>query len=108
MKPKVSVKNHLCGIWVASNPDDTDDYFEAEYHISVQKGKFHVIGIDKLDDEEFVISNVKWNGIWLTFKTLMPSTRRIGFMKMRTVSQNEIELKFTFTVTETWRRKSKE
>ena len=107
MKQQVRSKHPLCGVWVASNPDETNDYFEAEYRISVEKGKFHVAGIDRMDDEQFVISNIKWKGDCLTFSTLMPSTGRRGIMKMRIISRNEIELKFTFTVTEIWRRKKK-
>ena len=109
MNPVHSVdsKHPLCGVWIASDQNETGDYYLAEYCVSVVDGNFQVTGLDKSHDEKFVISDVSWDGHCLTFKTLMPSTKRRGFMKIRIVDTNQIELEFTFTETEIWRRKSK-
>jgi hypothetical protein len=95
-------RHPLCGTWIASS-DDTDDY-GVEYSISVVDGEFHVAGVDHADDEQFAISEVHWDGEWLTFTSFMPSTQRRGHSRMRYLDTNEIEFLFTFTVREIWRR----
>jgi hypothetical protein len=101
-KLPVDAQNPLCGTWVASS-ENTDDY-GAEYSISVVDGEFCVAGVDRADDEQFDISEIQWDGEWLTFSSFMPSTLRRGHSRMRYLGTGEIEFFFTFTIREIWRR----
>jgi len=103
-KSPVDERHPLCGTWIASS-EDTDDYVRSEYSITVADGGFRVTGIDCSDGEQFVISDVQWDGEWLAFTSFMPSTRRRGLNRMRHLDTHEIEFLFTFTVQEIWRRK---
>ena len=84
---------------------ETAECTKAEYSVTVAGGKFSVTGIDQSDGEEFVISNIQWDGEWLSFSSLMESTQRRGVSRIRYVDTNEVEFVFTFTETETWRKK---
>jgi hypothetical protein len=104
IKAPIDERHPLCGTWIASS-EDTDDYFRSQYSITALDGEFRVTGIDCGDGEQFVISDVQWDGEWLTFKSFMPSTKRRGVNRMRFIDTHEIEFLFTFTVREIWRRK---
>ena len=102
-KLPVDERHPLCGTWIASS-ENTGDY-GAEYSITAVGGEFRVTGIDRADDEQFVISDIQWDGEWLTFTSFMPSTQRRGHSRMRYLDTGEIEFLFTFTVREIWERK---
>jgi hypothetical protein len=106
MDTSLSINEHhpLCGTWVAPS-EDTDDYLRAEYRITATNGEFQISAVDRGDDEQFVISDIQWDGEWLSFTSYMPSTQRQGQNRMRYIDTNEIEFLFTFTVRELWRRK---
>ncbi len=101
MKP---LPKGLLGKWAHTAPWDSDDYL-AEYTIA-QKGKtLSVAGVDLNDGEKFKISGVTWDGRWLRFKSLMPSTGRVGLNEFRLKANGKIESRFTFTVLEEMERK---
>jgi hypothetical protein len=106
MPTKLPVDEHhpLCGTWY-DHSQDTDDYVRAEYTVTAVDGQFQVSAVDRSDHEAFVISDVCWDGEWLSFTSFMPSTRRRGHNRMRYLDTHEIEFLFTFTVREVWRRK---
>jgi hypothetical protein len=102
----VTADHPLCGTWVAGDFENTDEYQEAEYSVSVVAGQFHVAAVDMMDSEAFVIMDVSYDGEWLSFTSLVPSTQRRGRSRIRLVDQDKIEFVFTFTVTEHWKRKN--
>jgi hypothetical protein len=95
--------NPLCGVWRYLE-DDSDDYFRAEYTVSVSNGAFQVSGIDRSDGEAFEISDISWNGVTLSFHSYVPSTARCGISQIRYVGDGKVEFLFTFTVLEVWGR----
>ena len=101
--PSVDESNPLCGVWRVDGAD-SDDYYRAEYTISVSDGQFRVSAIDRSDEEEFEISDVAWNGVTLGFHSYVPSTERCGINQMRYLGDGKIEFLFTFTVREIWAR----
>lgn len=92
------------GQWCHALPWDSDDYL-AIYEVSGNPSSPVVSGWDTSDGENFIVSNVIWDGSVLSFETLMPSTNRRGINKFRLVDDNTIESEFTFTVVETMKRK---
>ena len=97
-------KEHsLEGKWVSTMPHDTDDYL-VEYIITSNENGFDVSARDLQDDEQMEITNIKWDGDTLSFKSYMPSTERSGFAQFRLKSDGNIESKFTFTVLEELKR----
>lgn len=99
--------NLLCGVWRCFE-DDSDDYYRAEYTVSVLDGNFQVTGIDRSDGEVIEISDVRWNGVTLTFHSYVPSTARCGISQLRYVGDGKVEFLFTFTVLEVWARYTEE
>lgn len=95
--------NPLCGVWRCFE-EDSDDYYRAEYTIGVSNGEFQVSAIDRSDGEEFEISDVRWNGVSLSFHSYVPSTARCGISQLRYVGDGKVEFLFTFTVREIWGR----
>ena len=93
----------LEGRWVSSLPFDSDDYL-MEYHITKRGADIQVSAKDLQDGEVMEISDVKWDGFILSFKSFMPSTQRVGFSQFRIISNGNIESKFTFTVLEELKR----
>jgi hypothetical protein len=101
---RVDERHPLCGTWY-DHTQATDDYVRAEYSVTAVDGQFHVTAVDCGDGEKFVISDVCWDGEWLSFTSFMPSTQRRGHNRMRYFDTHEIEFLFTFTVREVWRRR---
>jgi hypothetical protein len=97
------LSNPLCGVWRCFE-EESEDYYRAEYTISVQNGEFKISAIDRSDGEEFEISDVKWNGVSLSFHSYVPSTARCGVSQLRYVGDGKVEFLFTFTVCEIWGR----
>ncbi len=94
--------NHpLVGTWCGEGDDS-----RAEYTVSATPEGFSVAGVDSVDGEQFVISEVSWDGERLAFSSLMPSTGRRGKNVFRLISEDQIEYTFTFTETEIWRKKA--
>jgi hypothetical protein len=93
----------LVGTWQHLAPWDSDDYL-AEYVISIENGAPVVTARDLNDGEEFVISEARWDGKALTFRSLMPSTRREGINEFSLTPSGELQTRFTFTVVERLRR----
>lgn len=97
------MKEKLEGRWISSCPTDSDDYL-VEYFIKIVDGEFQIIARDLQDNEEMLISDVSWDGDSLKFRSIMPSTDRVGFNIFRLLNDDEIEAKFTFTVLEVLKR----
>ena len=92
------------GTWMHSFPEDSDDYL-SEYVISGNEEEPVVTARDISDGEFFEVSDVNWNEGKLTFKTLMPSTKRKGKNVFSLNEDGVLESEFTFTVMEQLRRK---
>ena len=101
MKP---IPKALLGTWAHTLPWDSDDYL-AEYTVALKGNKLSVSGVDVNDGEKFKISGVTWDGRRLRFKSLMPSTGRIGLNEFRLKTNGKVESRFTFTVVEELVRK---
>jgi len=91
--------NVLVGSWRHSASWDSDDYL-AEYIISIEADAVVVSAHDLQDGEEFIISEIKWNGHVLSFRSLMPSTGREGLNEFELSAQGVLKSRFTFTVVE--------
>jgi hypothetical protein len=90
---------NLIGTWRSSIPWDSSDYL-CEYTVLGSESHPEVQAVDLQDGEEFVVSDVAWDGNALSFRTLMPSTGRIGVCRFRAESDDQIVSEFTFTETE--------
>jgi len=69
----------------------------SEYEISGSAEKPMVKAIDFCDGEEFIVSNVSWNGQVLEFESFMKSTGRKVINKFTLVYDGLITNEFTFT-----------
>jgi hypothetical protein len=56
---------------------------------------------------QFIICDVAYDGEWIRFQSLDPSTGRSGCNWMRAVEDDKIEFRFTFTEREFWCRKTR-
>jgi hypothetical protein len=91
----------LVGTWVDEEEEQAET--RATYTVSVRDGRFEVTGTDEGDGEAFVVSDITWDGQWLRFQSVMPSTQwRVGHA-LRVASTDRIEHDVTFT--EYWRRR---
>ncbi len=97
---EISSKHPLIGTWIGEGEES-----RCEYIVKPLASGLTVKAIDTIDGEELVISDVKWDDVTLEFTSLMPSTGRIGKNVMKLISDNEIEFKLTFTITEKWTKK---
>ena len=95
----ITAKHPLVGVW-----QGTEDDARAQYTITATGGGFSVSAVDIYDGEKFEISNVKWDGKFLTFDSYMESTGRRGKNSFCITSNDQIEVTFTFTETYIWQR----
>ena len=95
----------LAGCWRHPAPWNSEDYV-AEYIIAVEKGVPSVTAHDLIDGEAFVITDVRWDGRVLTFRSLMPSTGRSGINEFSLTAEGTLKSRFTFTVVEEFHRRS--
>lgn len=75
-----------------------------QYTISVDDERFKVTGIDPVDGEEFLIFDISYNGEYLMFTSVMPSTNTQARTWMRVIDQEKVECRWTITETEVWHR----
>ena len=92
-----SKNDWFIGRWQTSN-EDSDIIIE----IRKVKKQFHVRAFDKDDNEELIVSNIKWNGNLLQFETFVPSTkfRTRNCLKIR--SRTKLIQELTFF--ESWKK----
>jgi hypothetical protein len=94
--------NRLIGTWHGEGDDA-----RAEYTVSFIDGNFQVKGIDAVDGEVFVISDVRWDGAFLLrFRSQMPSTGRVVEHVFEALSSDSVKHTFTLTDTEIWTKKT--
>ena len=93
----------LVGSWRHPTPWDSADYL-TEYAISVVDGCPVVAARDLNDGEEFIISQVHWDGAILRFHSLLPSTGREGVNEFSLAPAGALQSRFTFTVVEEFHR----
>ena len=91
--------NPFIGSWRHVAPWSGNDYL-AEYVVAWARGAVTVSGRDLSDGEEFVISDVAFDGRSLRFRSVMPSTRREGVNEFTVTPSGEIEARFIFSVVE--------
>jgi hypothetical protein len=89
----------LVGTWQHPAPWDSDDCL-AEYVILVEHGAPIVSARDLNDGEAFVISEARWDGEVLSFRSFMPSTGREGRNEFSLTPAGTLQSRFTFTVVE--------
>ena len=77
-----------------------------QYTISVDDERFKVTGIDPVDGEEFLIFDISYNGDYLMFTSVMPSTNTQARTWMRVIDREKVECRWTITETEVWHRKA--
>ena len=105
MKSSINIPpdSSLCGTWRCKT-DDTSDYPGAQYTVTIEDEIFKVTGVDTLDGELFIITDLLWNGICLVFHAYMESTGRSSINQVRYIGSGEVEFTFTFTEQELWTR----
>lgn len=96
-----SSENVLAGTWVNENGGAE---VRSEYGIDVDNHNIKVVGRDRLDGEEYVISDVEWDGKILRFASLIPSTGRIGRHVLLHLQSGLTSYKYSITEIEFWRR----
>lgn len=96
--------DELKGEWKHGAEWDSDDYLSL-YVISGTEESPEVYAKDMSDGEEFVITDIGFQKDTLTFKSLMPSTKRLGLNRFKLSEDGSIEAEFTFTVVERLERK---
>jgi hypothetical protein len=93
----MNAKHPLVGVW---RPPDGDE--SAEYTIRAAGGGFQVSGVDRYDGENFVISDVSWDGEVLRFTSTMPSTSWELQHEFRVLDGSVVE--HTYIRREVWSR----
>jgi hypothetical protein len=93
----VTPTHPLCGTWLVQNPGETSFYDQTEYSIWVVEGQFRISATDSSLNEAFSICDVRFDGEWIEFTSLMPSTGRTGRNWMRIVDKNKLEFHFSFS-----------
>ena len=94
----LTFRHSLIGTWV--HPDDP----LVEYTVSALGDVCTVSGVDHSDGENFVISDVSWDGYELRISSLMPSTQYNLRHVFRVHSEHEIEHEWLRV--ERWHKKS--
>ena len=89
--------NKLIGKWRYNPPWDDSDDCRSEYEIGGSADNPIVKAMDYYDGEEFIITNIKWDGQVLEFESLMKSTGRKGVNKFTLDTDGKITNEFTFT-----------
>ncbi len=93
----------LVGTWVNGDEYATD----VEYIISRHKSDlFEVRALDRYDNEEAEIYDIKWDGEVLAFAAYWNSTGRLSKCRFKAVSQNRVSFTYTYTDNEMLHRKS--
>jgi ATP diphosphatase len=92
--------HQLAGTWYHVSGWDSDDWM-SKYEVAVDGDAVRVRAYDAADGEEYVVSDILWDGEWLRFHSLMRSTGREGLNELRPLPSGEVESRFTFTFTET-------
>jgi len=85
----------LCGTWLVQDPDGTGFCGQTEYTIGVVDGQFRVSAMDLSLNEAFSICDVRFDGEWIGFTSLMPSTGRTARNWMRIVDKNKLDFHFS-------------
>jgi hypothetical protein len=67
--------------------------------------QFRITGMDWSNREQIIICDVAYDGEWLRFQSLHPSSGRTGTNWMRVVDRNKVEFRFTSTDQQIWVRK---
>ena len=88
---------YFIGTWKYNPPWDDSDDCRSEYEISGSAEQPIIKARDFYDNEEYVISNVKWNGSVLEFQSFMKSTGRKGINRFTLDNEGQINNEFTFT-----------
>jgi hypothetical protein len=87
----------LCGTWLVQSPGATSVYDRTEYTIWVVDGQFRISAIDLSINEAFSICDIRFDGEWIEFTSLMPSTGRNGRNWMRVADKNKLEFHFSLS-----------
>ena len=93
----------LVGTWVYHAPEGETSETQAVFTVTVRNGSFQVTGVDETDGEAFVVSALEWDGRWLRFESLMPSTGWRAKHALRSCGADQLE--HQVTLFETWRRR---
>lgn len=93
----VTPTHPLCGTWLVQNPGATSFYDQTEYSIWVADGQFRISAIDLSLNEAFSICDVRFDGEWIEFTSLIPSTGRTSRNWMRVVDKNKLEFHFSLS-----------
>ena len=94
----LTFQHALIGTWFL------DDDAAVEYTVSALGDSCTVSGVDLSDGEEFVITDISWDGAELRFTSLMPSTQYELRHVFRVLSDYEVE--HEWTCVETWHKKT--
>jgi hypothetical protein len=96
---KVLPNHPLIGTWISA-----DESTSAEYKIELSGESFVVSGRDQETKEEFIISDVSWDGSKLRFHTLMRSTKHAARHAVR-IGRDPDLMEHELTLVELWKRK---
>lgn len=98
----------LEGKWIALLPDGSGEPVR-EYVVKQTEDGISIDAKDLIDDEPMRISDIKWDGEALTFKSLVPSTGRTGLNEFTYKPEDGVlQARFIFTILENLKRKKTE
>jgi hypothetical protein len=111
LKPPLKAKgqdtDHLIGSWV-----NGDEYAsDVEYVVErAGQGGFAVRAIDRFDNEEGTVYDVRYNAdnSTLSFDVRWKSTGRFVSVRLQTLSPNRVSYTYSYTETQMWFRKGTE
>ena len=92
-----SANHPLVGVWRTEDRDS-----RAEFSVACTDGAFVVTGRDTDDNEAFEITEVRWDGQVLHFRSRMPTTDHGVENMMEALPDGSC--RFRYTLTERWTR----
>jgi len=93
----VTPTHPFCGTWLVQDPDNSRFCGQTEYTIDVSEGQFRVSAIDLSLNEPFSICDIRFDGEWIEFTSLMASTGRTARNWMRIVDKNKLDFHFSLS-----------
>ncbi len=92
--------NPLIGKWFNGDEDASSVVLT----VRVEGDSFAVEAVDGYDEEVGEVYDVQWDGESLSFAVHWKSTGRFGKYRLLALSENRVDLTYTYTHQETWLR----
>ena len=98
---KTPKRNLLVGSWFNADENETG----VEFTVTCPGGTYAVRVVDRFDSEIADISETRWDGRILSFAAHWNSTGRFARYRLLALSENRIDVTYTYTDSERYHRK---